>query len=839
VHIYLANPFMFFAPSILLQNARRIMLKRFALLLSLVVCSLTSEAQAPPKAPAPTVPKNLEEFSAYSALWRTDQNFRSTVHLSNQLSVAEIDAVLTIYMADGTSWDLPTVHLAKSAVTTVDLNAAIASAPKKVQSHLSSYGSARLRYQYAWQGAILANISILDEVRSLEYMSPFTFPPNQGKGETIPAKLREFRDSANGTTYEGLWFREGHNGGGFIGLANTTDNQLSVHVAMSGQRSNTARDVTLQGHATALIDLRDVFGLNDQRVGGVTVSHIGPSGALQVVGGLEDLTTGFSTNMPLFPVATRAREIGDRRLGSAGMMVNEQNPHLGFPPGLRFYPYAFFRNIASEVRTLHFSAWYQEGNTAQHLSLPDLVIQPGQARELDIHDVLNNYPGVSDLNLLYEFTGDYTDIIAATGSTDGTGNYVFPILPEAIAPSGAKNSAYWDAQNGFDTMYTIWNPTDSPEDLIVLVRYGAGAKYTLPIHLEEYASTMVDIGELIRTQQPDQDGNILSHDAQQGSLLVSPATDDPMDQMTAVISVGIYNPRKGTCGMGCTSCSGLTQTRITPNSFILSTGTTAAGNYTYWMCDGSAYLISSRANWSSSNPPIASVQTAGQANPGLVTGVSPGSTSINAYFGPAPACIPQYCSPPPQNCPQYVYGNSGGTTVSTCQTPTGETTQYARQAVIAPASPTASDFIQTLQVASGASDNGASVSESEGQIGSDSCWWSGSPYPQLTSVTGGTWTVGGITPGVAESQAVPPGSGQWGPDIVGFFPGPVKWYQQNNPAAGKPLPCGVTAYQSLSLTCPSSQPVIYVYNSPLSTTIDSTGITNCRAGVCAPHYSYY
>ncbi|MGD0098332.1 MAG: hypothetical protein ABSB60_17750, partial [Terracidiphilus sp.] len=126
-------------------------------------------------------------------------------------------------MADGTSWDLPTVHLAKSAVTTVDINAAISNAPQKVQSHLSSYGSARLRYQYAWQGAILANISILDEVRSLEYMSPFTFPPNQGKGETIPAKLREFRDSANGTTYEGLWFREGHNGGGFIGLANTTD----------------------------------------------------------------------------------------------------------------------------------------------------------------------------------------------------------------------------------------------------------------------------------------------------------------------------------------------------------------------------------------------------------------------------------------------------------------------------------------------------------------------------------------------------------------------------------------------------------------------------------------
>ncbi|MGD0097884.1 MAG: hypothetical protein ABSB60_15450, partial [Terracidiphilus sp.] len=279
-------------------------------------------------------------------------------------------------------------------------------------------------------------------------------------------------------------------------------------------------------------------------------------------------------------------------------------------------------------------------------------------------DVLNNYPDVSDLNLLYEFTGDYTDIIAATGSTDGTGNYVFPILPEAIAPSGAKNSAYWDAQGGFDTMYTIWNPTDSPEDLIVLVRYGAGAKYTLPIHLEEYASTMVDIGELIRTQQPDKDGNILSHDALQGSLLVSPAAGEPEDQMTAVISVGIYNARKGTCGMGCTSCYGVSQTQMSPSSFAILVDKSFGGNLVYLMCDGAAYPVASRSSWSSTKPSIASVQTAGQANPGLVTGVSAGSATISAYYGPSQACIPQYCSPPPQVCPQYLYGSSSPATVT-------------------------------------------------------------------------------------------------------------------------------------------------------------------------------
>jgi hypothetical protein len=181
----------------------------------------------------------------------------------------------------------------------------------------------------------------------------------------------------------------------------------------------------------------------------------------------------------------------------------------------------------------------------------------------------------------------------------------------------------------------------------------------------------------------------------------------------------------------------------------------------------------------------------------------------------------------------------GNPTVTSCSTPTGETSQYMRQTLTGSVSPTASDFIQTLQVSSGtgAQDNVAIVSEAEGAAGSDSCWWSASPYPAFTAVTGGNWTVGGITPGFAESQAVTPGSGQWGPDEVGYAPGPIKWYQQNRPKAGLILPCGAILYQGVSLTCPSKSPVVYATDT-ITTTIDSTGITNCRAGICGSHYAY-
>ena len=110
----------------------------------------------------------MEEYAAYAALWRTDGNFRSTIRLSNQLATAEIDTMPTIYMADGTAWNLPSVHLARSGVATVDINEALASVPDAVRQHLSSYGSARITHQYRWQGAVLATVSILDLVRSLD-----------------------------------------------------------------------------------------------------------------------------------------------------------------------------------------------------------------------------------------------------------------------------------------------------------------------------------------------------------------------------------------------------------------------------------------------------------------------------------------------------------------------------------------------------------------------------------------------------------------------------------------------------------------------------------------------
>lgn len=110
----------------------------------------------------------------------------------------------------------------------------------------------------------------------------------------------------------------------------------------------------------------------------------------------------------------------------------------------------------------------------------------------------------------------------------------------------------------------------------------------------------------------------------------------------------------------------------------------------------------------------------------------------------------------------------------------------------------------------------------------------------MTGVSGGLWAVSGISPGSVESQAVTPGHNQWGPDLVGYAPGPVRFYQQQRPQLGLSMPCSFTVHQNLSIKCTQDGlETTLKANVPVTSTIDATGITNCREGVCSPYYNYH
>jgi hypothetical protein len=153
---------------------------------------------------------------------------------------------------------------------------------------------------------------------------------------------------------------------------------------------------------------------------------------------------------------------------------------------------------------------------------------------------------------------------------------------------------------------------------LVTLHYGAnGDTYRLPIHLEPHASSMFDIGELIRTQQLDQDGKTIPFDASQGSVIVGSAAGAPEDLINIAFAGGIYNPTKATCGGTCQMCQvGLISQSITPGIFTVTVGGQQPSWLQYVWSDGTHYDVTNSSNWSSTQPAVATVVSAGAAIPG-------------------------------------------------------------------------------------------------------------------------------------------------------------------------------------------------------------------------------
>ena len=233
-----------------------------------------------------------------------------------------------------------------------------------------------------------------------------------------------------------------------------------------------------------------------------------------------------------------------------------------------------------------------------------------------------------------------------------------------------------------------------------------------------------------------------------------------------------YSCYSCTCGSAITYITlGFPSSQLTVNSLRNVT------TYGYYQSPCAATTVPPRASvapaWSVSNQSVLSI-TSGSPSP--MTGKAAGSSGLTASYSGGTITF---------NEGSCVYTNQYDTANATVSVvcppaPTGESVQDVRQAETGSVTPTATDFLQTLKASVGTSIyNGMSIQESENGTGTDTCYVSGSPYLPMTSVTGSTWTVGGVTANFAESQVVTPSSGQWGPDEVGISPGAVRWYQQN------------------------------------------------------------
>ena len=468
-------------------------------------------------------------------------------------------------------------------------------------------------------------------------------------------------------TVEGLWWKHDPGVSGFVALNNVTDTdtqasvqlvsprndeqadtdtQASMQRVSRGNAEQAERTIALPAHSTRMLHLED-FADNPsplaKHAGGIRVQYTGQPGSVQVTGGLENDAEGYSANIPFWGHAMSSASPAQITYASAGLMVGKPDPMMmpGFPKETTFSPYLVLRNTAEKPLEVSLQLNYMmgmDGSAPVTRNLPPQHLGPFEARQVDMQAALNSSGLKSfngSINLSMSFTGQAGDLVLAAGSVDQTASYVFEVEPEIVATFRSKNTGYWGVSNGNDTMFTLWNPTSTPQDILVTFYYGDGSgKYSLPVPLGPQASTMIDMAMLIAEHKPDPEGNVIPSNIQEGSVQFASAKGRN-ERITVVVAAGIYNVSTATCNGGCTACCGATNFGISPNSINCPIGQTMPCSSTAVDCNG--YAVSPNA-WSSSNTGVMTIDTSG-----IVHGVSVGSATITATYTNVVVMTGQLC----------------------------------------------------------------------------------------------------------------------------------------------------------------------------------------------------
>ncbi|HEX5411140.1 MAG TPA: hypothetical protein VFZ27_04695 [Terriglobia bacterium] len=535
---------------------------------------------------------------------------------------------------------------------------------------------------YQAPGVVVGDLMMVDVPRSLVFTNGFA-----GMG-MMGGDMPELQ------TLEGVWWKHDAGVGGFLSLTNTTSAPVTVGVRVLGAHGLPLpnQSVNLGPHAAQMFDLASLTaglpGLENQE-GGVRIQYQGMMGDVIPVGGLENDSEGYSADMPIWPhnppdthgkkhdsVSQNNEAAGMTMpspvpwtLGAVGIMKGYPDPAMGFPGGTHFTPYITLRNTSSTPLLLKPALYLATTGESKTFSMPNEVLAPYETRQVDmakrLKDLnLTDFNG--NINVTYSFVGQQGDLIMAPGSVDQTGNYVFQVLAQTVNPGWARDVGAWTVAGGYDTMLTLWNPSNTTEDLMAIFYFPDGSgQYQLPVHLAARASMGIDMAQLIALSEPDAKGHTFPAGISGGSVEFT----SPQGMSTTInLSVGAaeFNIENATCSSCCICCGGISQILVCPNPGYCPYNVPEQMYAEVYFTNGGSADITGEANWSTGNGTIATVGNTRGGNKGIVTGHAVGSTTLSAQFTSTMAA--QFCI-----CNGYCYTRSSGTgsgSISVEATPT-------------------------------------------------------------------------------------------------------------------------------------------------------------------------
>ncbi|HLK03908.1 MAG TPA: hypothetical protein VKT53_05665 [Candidatus Acidoferrum sp.] len=580
----------------------------------------------------------------------TGPHMKASLYLKNDLEVGELSVTPIIYLSNGVRYALEPVVLDASGTAVVDINQGLAR--QGVAPYAELYGYVEIEYQWPWD-AVCATVRNVDTANSLIFI--YNLEHASAVVRTDQAASSELE---NLPSYEGMWWKQEKNVAGFVALANVTDQAINASVRITDKQENdlAASRISIGPHATKMVKLPEIQSASGT-TGGLYISHDGKSTALAISGGLADEAVGYSARLPILASSgslhvAESQPPVESTVSELGLMTGVADPMMAFPAGTAFTPYSVVRNTSDQPATVTPTLWWMEASVPRSAELPQLKIAPHQTLNLEVPSLLaaaglRNFNG--SVNLILDTKGQQGALAMASGSVDQKNTYVFEVVPHGVSESAAKSISYWSTGSGDDTMVTLWNPADEDQDFVLTLFY-TGGRYALPIRLAARATRMFNISEIIQSQIPDAEGNVIPISVHEGGAELAGAEGENQHILLAM-DAGTYNVQKAICGVYCQTCDG-----VVANGFLMAdnpfavavSGTKQQTFYGQWNT-GFQDNYTSSSTWSSNKTSVATVSG------GLVTGMGVGSVNVSAqYSGSDPIYVADFCSSGGTSCPvQY------------------------------------------------------------------------------------------------------------------------------------------------------------------------------------------
>jgi hypothetical protein len=458
-----------------------------------------------------------------------------------------------------------------------------------------------------------AQVYVEDEAHSLSFEEKFAEPATMAS-----SRLR------------GVWWLPSQKGEVSLAISNTSDSTVTVTARANGAQPARAGSITIEllPHETRLLDVQSDLlrkvGRTMSRLGGISVEHSGPAGAVLARGFAQETAKGYSLAVQ-FSDPGASKSSGYQ---GAGLRLGE----VGGEP---LTPVAVAHNAGVVETTVTGRLPYTTaGGATAEVTLPEVHLSPGETATIDVAGAIRDAAvpqGVTGAGLEFEYSTEPGSVQMAALSVGDGGNQVFRLpLWDVAAQRSATGGYPWFIDGSSSTLVYLKNVTAEQQQYTLRVGF-EGGEYLVGVKSIEPRQTITfDLRELRDQQVPDDNGVTIPLTAERGQIIWSVYGPDGVamigrsEQADAV--KGVSN------NYACMSCcaDSYVQAKVEPATSSVGVGgtTTYVAKEQRSTCNGQpAGWYNITPTWSSLNTSVATVSSGGAA-----TGAAAGTTNVKATW---------------------------------------------------------------------------------------------------------------------------------------------------------------------------------------------------------------